>query len=142
MYQIDSVKQGWYFDFPIVGEKSVGDATIISGLALFMSYAPSQEICNSEGDSYLRMFFYKTGTAYYEPAFGTTVQTTGLNAGKNLVETTLKFEGMGVDVSAVSVGDGSVTGTVSLDDGSNRQIKDIATPYKSSSNKTGWRERR
>ena len=142
MNQIDNVRSGWYFDFPITGEKSVGDATIIGGLALFTSYAPSQEICNSEGDSYLRMFFYKTGTAYYEPAFGTTVQITGLNAGKNLINTTLMVEGMGVDVSAVSVGDGSVTATWSLDDGSDRQIKDIQTPYSSSSNKTGWRERR
>ena len=142
MNQIDNVKSGWYFDFPITGEKSVGDATIIGGLALFMSYAPSQEICNSEGDSYLRMFFYKTGTAYFKPAFGTRKQTTGINAGKDVVETTSKFAGMGVDVSAVSVGDGSVTATVSLDDGSNRQIKDIQTPYSSSSNKTGWRERR
>lgn len=58
---------GWRHDFSVNWERVLGQAATIGGAVLFTSYLPNPDICAFEGDSRLYAFFYKTGTAYYEP---------------------------------------------------------------------------
>lgn len=66
-----SAYQGWKFDFTQPWERVLGQAATLGGTVLFTSYTPTTNVCNSEGDSRLYGLYYKTGTAYYDPIFGT-----------------------------------------------------------------------
>jgi type IV pilus assembly protein PilY1 len=57
-------KDGWYFDYSVTGERNLGQAAILGHLVSFTTYVPSNDLCTSEGSSYLYGVYYKTGTAY------------------------------------------------------------------------------
>ena len=55
---------GWYFDFHTNGERNLGQAAILGDIVTFTTFVPDNDICASEGESYLYGVYYKTGTAY------------------------------------------------------------------------------
>ncbi|WP_321413287.1 PilC/PilY family type IV pilus protein [uncultured Desulfobacter sp.] len=61
---------GWYLDFEGLKERNLGQATLFGELLTFTTYIPSDDICSFEGTSNLYAVYYKTGTAYYLSAIG------------------------------------------------------------------------
>ncbi len=67
---------GWKYAFPI-GEKNVGQATLLGGLTTFTTYKPSKDDpCVPEGQSYLYALYYQTGTSWHESVFNEDVGLT------------------------------------------------------------------
>lgn len=66
MVDIESDYEGWFLDFSIAGERNLGQAAVLGELVTFTTYVPDNDLCASEGESYLYGVHYKTGTAYYE----------------------------------------------------------------------------
>lgn len=65
-------KDGWYRDFPAVsrlGERNVGQATLLGGLLTFTTYQPYDNPCKQEGIAYLYGLYYQTGTTWYRTVF-------------------------------------------------------------------------
>lgn len=64
---------GWFMDFEIPRERSLGQATLLGEILTFTTYIPSSDNCSFEGESRLYAPYYKTGTAYYESVFKSNV---------------------------------------------------------------------
>lgn len=64
-------KKGWYFTFPITGERVVTNSIITGGLVYFSSIIPSINDCSYGGTSWLMELNYNDGTAPYTAAFDT-----------------------------------------------------------------------
>jgi len=62
---------GWVTTLMTAGERSIVPPTIIAGAVLFPTFIPTNDICVAAGDSNLYGLFYKTGSAYTTPIFGT-----------------------------------------------------------------------
>ncbi|MEQ1813338.1 MAG: PilC/PilY family type IV pilus protein, partial [Candidatus Nitrotoga sp.] len=56
-------QRGWYFDFPVSGERVNIDSQLIQGVLLIPSIVPSSSICTPGGFGWLNFVDYKTGTA-------------------------------------------------------------------------------
>ncbi len=146
--EIDNQKKGWYLDFSDIGERNLGGAALLGGLLTFTTYVPSQEICNIEGESFLRALYYKTGTAYYKPAIGWTwvdsrgSQTGKLESGEQKSNTRVSLGAGMAESPALHVGgdDGS-TAFVQTSTGAIQTVEQ-ETPESTKSGKEGWRERR
>ena len=65
LYDVET-KDGWYFEFTESGERNLGQAAVLGELVTFSTYVPDNDLCASEGESYLYGVYYKTGTAYYK----------------------------------------------------------------------------
>ncbi len=63
------VKDGWYRDFAVTGERNLGQAAIIGDLVTFSTFIPDNDLCASEGESYIYALHYQTGTAYWKEVF-------------------------------------------------------------------------
>ena len=61
---------GWYIQFNQPRERNLGQSVLLGGLLTFSTYQPYNDLCLSEGLSYLYGTYYQTGTAWYEPVFG------------------------------------------------------------------------
>ncbi len=59
-------KRGWYINFPVEGERNIGQAAVLGHLVTFATYVPNNDLCLAEGSSFLYALYYKTGTAFYE----------------------------------------------------------------------------
>ena len=148
VHEIDINKRGWYLNFPEIGERNLGGAALLGGLLTFTTYVPSQEICNIEGESFLRALYYKTGTAYYKPAIGWTwadsrgSQTGKLESGEQKSNTRVSLGAGMAESPALHVGgdDGS-TAFVQTSTGAIQTVEQ-ETPESTKSGKEGWRERR
>ncbi len=57
---------GWTIDFSIEGERNLSQAALIGGMSIFTTYIPTNDICETSGESYLYALYYKTGTAYHK----------------------------------------------------------------------------
>jgi type IV pilus assembly protein PilY1 len=92
-------KDGWRVTLPgpvtvagvnYAAERSVVNPTLIGGTIFFPTFAPTNDFCASDGNSYLYALFYKTGTASTAPVVGTSVSggntnvTTRVNLGVGL----------------------------------------------------------
>ncbi len=66
---------GWYFDFPLAGERNNTDPAIIRGTLLLTTNVPSASSCSVGGDSYLYQLDYRNGGSV-------TSSTTGVIATK------------------------------------------------------------
>jgi type IV pilus assembly protein PilY1 len=64
-------KKGWQLDFATVTERNLGQAALLGDIISFTTYKPSEDDCKIEGSSYLYALYYRTGSAYMEPIFGT-----------------------------------------------------------------------
>ncbi len=73
-------KDGWRVTLPgpvtvagvnYAAERSVVNPTLIAGSIFFPTFAPTNNFCASDGNSYLYVLFYKTGTASTAPVVGT-----------------------------------------------------------------------
>jgi len=62
-------KEGWYRDFETTGERNLGQAAIIGDLLTFSTFVPDNDLCSSEGESYLYALHYQTGTSYWKEIF-------------------------------------------------------------------------
>jgi type IV pilus assembly protein PilY1 len=63
-------KDGWYRDLPDKRERSLGQASLISGLLNYNSYQPFSDVCLNEGLGYLYGLYYITGTPWVKDVFG------------------------------------------------------------------------
>jgi len=77
-------KDGWRITLPgssgIFGaERSVVNPTLIAGTIFFPTFSPTNNLCVSDGQSFLYALFYKTGTASTAPVIGTTVSGSNTN---------------------------------------------------------------
>jgi type IV pilus assembly protein PilY1 len=61
---------GWIFNFPVAGEKNLGQAALLGDILTFTTYFPSQDTCKFEGESNLYALYFATGTAYFESVIG------------------------------------------------------------------------
>ncbi len=66
MTDIEQNYAGWYREFPSAGERNLGQAAVLGDIVTFSTFIPDNNLCASEGESYLYALHYKTGTAYYE----------------------------------------------------------------------------
>lgn len=57
---------GWYRNFSTAGERNLGQAAVLGDIVTFSTFVPDNDLCASEGESYLYALHYKTGTAFYE----------------------------------------------------------------------------
>ncbi len=67
-------KDGWYKDFSLTRERNLGQATLLGGLLTFTTYQPYNDVCLPEGLGFLYGVYFRTGTAWYESAFGDTTE--------------------------------------------------------------------
>lgn len=67
---LESQIHGWKRDLPEVGERIIGQPTLLGGIVNFVSFMPNDDICEAEGDAYLYALYYLTGTAWIENVFG------------------------------------------------------------------------
>jgi len=58
-----STDSGWYFDFPIQGERDNTDPTLALGTLGFTTNVPNSNACNVGGESYRYFLDYRTGGA-------------------------------------------------------------------------------
>jgi type IV pilus assembly protein PilY1 len=81
-------KDGWRVTLPgpvtIAGvnyaaERSVVNPTLIAGTIFFPTFSPTNNFCASDGNSYLYVLFYKTGTASTVPVIGTAASGANTN---------------------------------------------------------------
>jgi type IV pilus assembly protein PilY1 len=72
-------KDGWYFNFEINGERNLVQTAIFGDIVTFTTYVPDDDLCASEGNSYLYGVYYKTGTAYWKGVLKTEDYPGGLN---------------------------------------------------------------
>lgn len=70
---------GWYIQFGQSRERNLGQGVLLGGLLTFSTYQPYNDLCLSEGLSFLYGAYYQTGTAWYESVFGTNGVTTDNN---------------------------------------------------------------
>ena len=63
-------KDGWYRDMPDKRERSLGQASLVSGLLNYNSYQPFSDVCLNEGLGYLYGLYYITGTPWVKDVFG------------------------------------------------------------------------
>ena len=65
-------KKGWFMKLTTNGvnpsERSVVNPTLLAGIIFFPAFTPNTDICVAAGNSVLYGLFYKTGTAYTDPA--------------------------------------------------------------------------
>ena len=81
-------KDGWRVTLPgpvtlggvnFSAERSLVNPTLIAGAIFFPTFTPTNNLCVSDGRSYLYALFYKTGTASTTPIIGTTVSGSNTN---------------------------------------------------------------
>ena len=65
-------KQGWFMTFPIAGERSLSNPTILGGTVFFTTFIPINDFCIASGSGNLYALFYLTGSAYQQSSIGTT----------------------------------------------------------------------
>ncbi|MEA3359637.1 MAG: PilC/PilY family type IV pilus protein [Thermodesulfobacteriota bacterium] len=75
---------GWYKNFIAPRERNLGQAALLGGLLTFTTYQPYDDICLSEGLSYLYGVYYQTGTAWHETVFGD--DDIGLDENQNVID--------------------------------------------------------
>jgi type IV pilus assembly protein PilY1 len=63
-----SGKAGWYQQLPL-GERNLGQATLLGGLLTYTTYQPFDDVCRPDGLSYLSAVYYQTGTAWHHAVF-------------------------------------------------------------------------
>lgn len=63
---------GWRTNFPLAGERNIGQAVLSGDILTFTTYLPSTDVCEPSGESYLYAQHYLTGTAYFESVIGLT----------------------------------------------------------------------
>jgi type IV pilus assembly protein PilY1 len=68
---------GWFMSLPKPGERNLSRATLVGGTLFFTSYIPTTDVCGFLGDGFLYALFYKTGSAYKDPAIGSTSGSDG-----------------------------------------------------------------
>jgi type IV pilus assembly protein PilY1 len=61
---------GWSKDMLNLGERNLGQATLLGGLLSYSTYIPNTDICSPEGSGYLYGIYYQTGTSWFEDVFG------------------------------------------------------------------------
>lgn len=68
--QIEDDYLGWRMNFSEIGERNLGQAVLAGEIVTFTTFVPEDDICASDGESYLYALFYRTGTAYRQSVIG------------------------------------------------------------------------
>ncbi|MDY6839213.1 MAG: hypothetical protein SWH78_14710 [Thermodesulfobacteriota bacterium] len=134
-------KDGWYLNYSETGERNLGQAAVLGHLVSFTTYLPSNDLCTSEGFSYLYGLYYKTGTAYVEGALLTAENNwTGRDGGSGFVLPKV-YAGKGYTTTP-NLHTGSEAGSVAYVQTSTGAIIDIeqVNPGVTKSGKLSWRE--
>ncbi len=66
MSDIEQNYSGWYRNFSTTGERNLGQAAVLGDVVTFSTFVPDNDLCASEGESYMYALHYKTGTAYWK----------------------------------------------------------------------------
>ncbi|MCD6429727.1 MAG: hypothetical protein J7L57_00710 [Deltaproteobacteria bacterium] len=85
MNDITSSYSGWYRNFATSGERNLGQAAILGDIVTFSTFVPDNDLCASEGESYLYALHYKTGTAYWKGVLLTKDYPGGIDAANKVV---------------------------------------------------------
>ncbi len=70
---------GWYLNFSETGERNLGQAALLGEILTFSTYVPNNDLCASEGNSYLYDVYYKTGTAFWKAVLKTDEYPSGID---------------------------------------------------------------
>ena len=62
-------KDGWHRELHLPGERTLTKPAIVGGIVFATTFKPTNDICESGGESFLYSFYYKTGTPYMRPVF-------------------------------------------------------------------------
>jgi len=76
---------GWYFDFSETGERNLGQAALLGEILTFSTYVPDNDLCASEGASYLYGVYYKTGTGYWKGVLKTDDNPSGIDSSNKVI---------------------------------------------------------
>jgi len=76
---------GWYFDFSETGERNLGQAALLGEILTFSTYVPDNDLCASEGRSYIYGVHYKTGTGYWKGVLKTDDNPSGINGSDEVI---------------------------------------------------------
>ncbi len=68
--EMDYNASGWAMEFDETRERNLGQAALLGDILTFTTYAPSNDLCVSAGNSNLYALYYKTGTAHYTSVIG------------------------------------------------------------------------
>jgi type IV pilus assembly protein PilY1 len=88
-------KNGWYFRFEDVGERSLFQPIVLGGIVTFTTYIPSLDVCEYEGTSNLYAIYYLTGTAFNRSVIGTDPSQTTPGGGELVLGKTSLGTGVG-----------------------------------------------
>ena len=66
MSDIEQNYSGWYRNFATTGERNLGQSAVLGDVVTFSTFVPDNNLCASEGESYMYALHYKTGTAYWK----------------------------------------------------------------------------
>ena len=68
---IENEKAGWRLSLDAsTGERNLGEAVLAGDVLTFTTYLPSDEPCNSSGQSMVYALYYRTGTSYFKSIIG------------------------------------------------------------------------
>lgn len=99
-----NAKEGWVHTMsndPL--ERVLGKAALTGGAVTFTSYAPSENVCEHEGRSYLWGFYYKTGTSYFTPIFrDTNIFSKSVSLGRGIAPAAVVHKGRGGDSKVIA----------------------------------------
>jgi len=143
---------GWFVDFSETGERNLGQAALLGGLLTFTTFVPDEDPCAFEGTSNLYALYYKSGTAYENPAIGTTGQTDNIDndgdgqtdeageEGGSIITKTSLGEGMAITPSLhVGRADGSKA-FIQTSTGAIEVVQQL-TPFQTKSGRVSWEDR-
>ncbi|NNG02468.1 MAG: hypothetical protein HKM93_24045, partial [Desulfobacteraceae bacterium] len=133
-------KSGWYLDFDIEGERNLGQAAVLGDIVTFTTYLPENDLCATEGSSFIYGLHYKTGTAYEEGVLLTSDNNyTGVDASHKVIK---KIEiGKGYSITP-NIHTGRKEGSTAFIQTSSGAIVDIeqVNPGVTKSGKVSWRD--
>jgi type IV pilus assembly protein PilY1 len=141
-------KNGWYVTMT-GGERFLDKPTVIGGVVLFPTFAPTTDVCGYGGTSSLYAPYYETGTAYYansadfKPVLGLGTQTitVGTKTYKELLNKTTLGSGMPTNAVIHTGKEQGVVSLIQLGTGVIKQL--IVNPAFTPKNQTlFWEERR
>ncbi|MFT5698179.1 MAG: Tfp pilus tip-associated adhesin PilY1 [Desulforhopalus sp.] len=148
LVEINGASEGWMMEFPTLGERNIGGATLLGETLAFTSYLPSQDICNIEGESFLYALYYKTGTAHFTSIIGSSWDDTRGTESGEIEDSELRNRrstsiGPGLAESP-NIHTGGEDGSKAFIQTSTGAIMEIEqkNPGITKSGKTAWKERR
>ncbi len=134
---IDNKKQGWFVELAQgngdQGERVIVNPVIRSQVVNFNTFVPSTDICDLSSKGYAYDFYYKTGTAFWNPIMGTKKE-----GDKERSISRIDIGGLSSS-SAFHSGENGLTQTIQRADGGVEKFP-IKTPGPNKSGRVFWED--